>query len=110
MRVNFFIYKFKEFEAVQNFKYGIKNHQVPRVPSVECGRKNVPNIASKPGGLEAVWGFSAMPQIITKHKHNFKQNLQSFSFSSLNFECKNQKNKYYASIKNTIDRLPCFNN
>ena len=34
LRVNFFIYKFKGFEAVQNFKYGIKNHQVP---NVECG-------------------------------------------------------------------------
>ena len=83
--VNFCIYKFKGFEAVQNFKYGIKNHQVS---NVECVKKNVPNIASEPRGSEVVWGFSAMPQIKTKHKHNFKQNLQSLSFSSPNFDCK----------------------
>ena len=54
MRVNFFIYKFKVFEAVQNFKYGIKNHEVP---NIECVRKNVPNIASEPRGSEAVMGI-----------------------------------------------------
>ena len=73
--------------VVHNFKYGIKNHQVP---NVECLRKNVPNIASEPRGSEAGWGFSAMPQIKTKHKHNFKQNLQSFGFSSPNFDCKKE--------------------
>ena len=45
-----------------------------------------------------------MPQIKTKQKHNFKQNLQSLSFSSPNFDCK--KNIYCANVKNTIDRLP----
>ena len=104
--VNFCIYKFKRFEAVQNFKCGIKNHQVS---NVECVKKNVPNIASEPRGSEVVWGFSAMPQIKTKHKHNFKQNLQSLSFSSPNFDFKKKK-KYYANVKDTIGRLACLNN
>ena len=34
------------------------------------------------------WGFSAMPQIKTKHKQNFKQNLQSLCFSRPNFDRK----------------------
>ena len=53
LRVKFFIYKFNEFAAVQNFKYGIKNHQVP---NVECARKNVPNIASEPFEVRKQYG------------------------------------------------------
>jgi len=49
---------------------------------------------------EAVWGIQRMPQIKTKHKYNLKQNLQSLSFSSPNFD---GEKKYDANVKNTID-------
>ena len=52
----------------------------------------LPSPAPEPQGLEAVWEFSAMLQIKTKNKHNFKQNLQSLRFSSSNFDCK-KRNK-----------------
>ena len=53
----------------------------------------LPSPAPEPQGLEAAWEFSAMLQIKTKNKHNFKQNLQSLRFSSPNFDCKKKEIK-----------------
>ena len=44
-----------------------------------------------------------------KQKRDIKQNLQSFGFSSRDFDCKKEK-KYYEKCKETIDGLPCLNN
>jgi len=49
-------------------------------------------------GSEAIWGF--------------KQNLQSFGFSSPNFYCQKEK-KYYddvTHVTDTMDEIACLNN
>ena len=63
-----------------------------------CKQKD---IASETGGLEA------MPQIKLKQKRNIKQNLQSFGFSSPNFDCQKERKKYYENVKDSIVGLPC---
>ena len=60
----------------------------------------IPILLLNLGGSEAIWGLSAMLQIKTKHKPDFKQNLQSFRFSSTIFDC---QKKNHANAKDTID-------
>ena len=52
LRKFLYLLKFKGVEAVQNFKYGIKNHQVPNVEVLF--QKLLPNLDRF--GI-AVWGF-----------------------------------------------------
>ena len=51
-----------------------------------------------------------MPQIKLKQKRDIKQNLQSFGFSSPNFDCQIRKEKYYENVKDTLEGLQCLNN
>ena len=68
-----------------NTKVNIKQQNEHQVPNIERVRKNDQNdpalLLPNLGGSEAIWGFSPMPQIKTKHKSDFKQNKQSLSFS-----------------------------
>jgi hypothetical protein len=101
--VNFFTLEFKGFEAVQKFKYGIKSHQVPNDECVRMFPILFPNLEVR----KQYWGFSTMSQI--KTKRNTISN-KIYKVKVLPARTLIVNKIYYANVKDTIDRLPCFNN